>query len=69
MPPITETDILGPSELFRKNMDYYSYSNKAPIMIERLANENPTTLACMHGSVWKGDGARLFRALAQELTK
>jgi hypothetical protein len=34
------------------------------LMIERLANENPATLACMHGSVWKGDGARLLRTLA-----
>jgi flavorubredoxin len=68
-PAITEADILGPSESFRKNMDYYSHSKKAPVMIEWLANENPSTLACMHGSVWKGDGARLLRALAQELSK
>ena len=68
-PAITEADILGPSELSRKNMDYYSHSIKEPALIERLANENPTTLACMHGSVWKGDGARLLRELAQELAK
>jgi len=69
MPAITEADILGPSEMFRKNMDYYSYSRNAPAMIDRLVNEKPTTLACMHGSVWKGDGAGLLRALAQELAK
>ncbi len=50
----------SPKESFRKNMDYYSYSSKAPGMIERLGNEKPTTLARMHGSVWKGDGAQLL---------
>jgi hypothetical protein len=26
--------------------------------------EQPTTLACMHGSAWRGDGAKLLRELA-----
>jgi hypothetical protein len=38
-------------------------------MIERLAETNPTTLACMHGSAWRGDGARLLRELAQALSQ
>jgi hypothetical protein len=38
-------------------------------MLERLASAGPTTLACMHGSAWRGDGARLLRALADELAR
>jgi len=67
-PPITESDILGPSEAFRKSMDYFSYTKNARVMFERLASTNPTTLACMHGSAWRGDGAKLLRALADALS-
>jgi len=68
LPPITESDILGPSEAFRHQMDYFSHTKYAGVMLERLAATNPTTLACMHGSVWRGDGAKLLRALSEELT-
>ena len=67
-PAITESDILGPSEAFRHAMDYYSHTQNARAMIERLASAAPTTLACMHGSTWKGDGAKLLRALADVLS-
>jgi flavorubredoxin len=66
-PPITEADILGPSEAFRREMDYFSHSINARSMLERLASTHPATLACMHGSAWRGDGASLLRALADEL--
>lgn len=66
--PLTESDILGPSEAFRHEMDYFSHTKNASEMIERLAATNPTTLACMHGSAWHGDGASLLRALAMELS-
>ena len=36
-------------------------------ILERLAREHPTTLACMHGSAWRGDGARLLRELSAAL--
>jgi flavorubredoxin len=62
--PLTETDILGPSEDFRQQMDYFSHSKNAPALIERLAAAHPRTLGCMHGSAWRGDGAALLRALA-----
>jgi hypothetical protein len=68
LPPITEGDILGPSEAFRQPMDYFSHTKNARALIEKLASRNPVTLACMHGSAWRGDGARLLRALADELT-
>ena len=67
LPPVTESDILGPSEAFRHAMDYFSHTKNARVMLERLAATNPSTLACMHGSAWRGDGAKLLRALADEL--
>ena len=68
LPALTESDILGPSEAFRHAMDYYSHTQNARAMLERLASAEPTTLACMHGSTWKGDGAKLLRALADVLS-
>ena len=68
LPPITESDILGPSEGFRRAMDYFSHTKNARVMLERLARANPVTLACMHGSAWRGDGAKLLRALADALS-
>lgn len=65
---LTESDILGPSEEFRKPMDYFAHAPQTPAMLERLAQEQPTTLACMHGSAWRGDGATLLRALADALS-
>jgi flavorubredoxin len=64
---LTESDILGPSEAFRQPMDYYSHSAKAGPILETLAACEPTTLACMHGSAWKGDGGALLRELAKTL--
>lgn len=66
-PPVTESDILGPSEAFRREMDYFSHTKNARQMLERLASTRPNTLACMHGSAWRGDGAKLLRALADAL--
>jgi flavorubredoxin len=67
LPPLTESDILGPSEATRKQMDYFSHTKHARPMLERLAAAKPATLACMHGSAWRGDGGSLLRALADEL--
>ncbi|HXG52383.1 MAG TPA: MBL fold metallo-hydrolase [candidate division Zixibacteria bacterium] len=66
-PPVTEADILGPSEAYRRELDYFSHTKNARGMLERLASAAPTTLACMHGSAWRGDGAKLLRALADAL--
>ena len=67
--PVTESDILGPSEAFRKKMDYFSHTKNARVLLERLASTGPTTLACMHGSAWAGDGAKLLGSLADELSR
>ncbi len=65
---LTESDILGPSEAFRKSMDYFAHAPQTQAILERLAMEEPTTLACMHGSAWRGDGATLLRGLAGALS-
>jgi flavorubredoxin len=65
--PLTEADILAPSEAFRRQMDYFSHTKNAGAQLEQLAATRPTTLACMHGSAWQGDGAGLLRALAESL--
>ncbi len=61
---LTEEDILGPSEAFRQPLDYFAHAPTTRAMLERFAGHAPTTLACMHGSAWRGDGAALLRALA-----
>ena len=66
--PVTEGDILGPSEAFRAEMDYYAHSPATAAVLERLAAERPALLACMHGAAWRGDGAALLRALSRSLT-
>jgi flavorubredoxin len=47
---LIESDILGPSEAFRKPMDYFAHAPQIRPILERLALQQPTTLACMHGS-------------------
>ncbi len=64
---LTEADILEPSEAFRAPMDYFAHAPDTGAILERLAREQPATLACMHGSARRGDGAALLRALAKRL--
>lgn len=66
--PITEEDILEPSEAFREKMDYFSHTKNAPELLGRLAETEPAILACMHGSAWKGDGAKLLSELSKRLS-
>ena len=63
-PPLTEGDVLGPSEALRAKLPYFSLGPNTPAVIERLAALQPALLTCMHGSAWRGDGARLLRELA-----
>lgn len=66
-PPLTEGDILGPSEAMRASMDYFAHSPGTRALLEKLAATRPRTLACMHGSAWAGDGGRLLLELADVL--
>jgi flavorubredoxin len=66
---LTESDIVGPSEAFRAAMDYYAHAPDTSAMLERLALTEPATLACMHGSAFRGDGAAMLRALSASLER
>ena len=46
-------------------MDYYAHSKNAAPLFAKLASFEPQTLAVMHGSAWRGDGATLLRELAR----
>jgi flavorubredoxin len=63
--PLTAGDILGPSEAFRALMDYFAHAPQTAATLDRLAREQPRTLACMHGSAWSGDGEALLRHLGE----
>ncbi|ABC82657.1 MBL fold metallo-hydrolase [Anaeromyxobacter dehalogenans] len=66
-PAVTAGDILGPSEALRRGLDYFSGTRSLSPLVEKLAARRPTTLACMHGQAWEGDGAALLRALGDAL--
>jgi hypothetical protein len=38
-------------------------------VLKRLAELQPKILACMHGSAWRGNGARLLNELAGALSR
>ena len=65
--PLTSGDILEPSEAMRAGLDYFAHAPDTTAQLERLAKLAPSTLACMHGSAFAGDGAALLRELAARL--
>lgn len=69
MPAVTESEILSASEGMRGMMDYYAHATSTSRILGGLADLRPTTLACQHGSAFRGDGAALLRELATTLEK
>jgi flavorubredoxin len=67
-PPLTEDDILAPAEELRAGMNYFSVNRDTRALLAKLAATEPTTLATMHGSSYRGNGARLLLALADTVT-
>lgn len=63
-PPVTESEILTSSEGMRAMMEYYAHATSTSAILERLAELNPSMLACQHGSAFRGDGAALLRELS-----
>lgn len=68
-PAVTESDILGPSEHFRKPLDYFAHAVATGGILEKLAAFNPKLLACQHGSAYRGNGAAMLRALSDTLAQ
>jgi flavorubredoxin len=67
MPPVTESEVLTASETMRGMMDYYAHATSTSAILEGLAGLGPSTLACQHGSAYRGDGAALLRELARRI--
>jgi flavorubredoxin len=68
LPPLTESDVLGPAEAMRAGMPAsVAIEKNARSLLEKLASTEPTTLALMHGSSYRGDGGKLLLALADAL--
>ncbi|HWM88304.1 MAG TPA: hypothetical protein VNO33_20760, partial [Kofleriaceae bacterium] len=67
LPALTESDVLGPSEAMRAGMGGVAIEKDTRSLLEKLARTEPTTLALMHGSSYRGDGSALLRALADAL--
>jgi flavorubredoxin len=67
VPALTEQDVLGPAEGMRAAIGGVAIEQNTRALLEKLAATEPTTLAIMHGSSYRGDGAKLLRALADAL--
>jgi flavorubredoxin len=63
-PAVTDDDLVGPALEAEAMFQGTSLGPAVPATVERLADLGPTTLAVMHGSSFRGDGAAQLRALA-----
>ena len=61
---LTEGDIVGPAMDFETMFRYSSLAPDLPVVINKLADLEPTTLALMHGSSYSGKGGAALRDLA-----
>jgi flavorubredoxin len=68
LPALTESEVIGPAEATRLAMpEAVAIVGNTRQLLEKLAATEPTTLAVMHGSVFKGDGHGQLRGLAAAL--
>lgn len=64
-PAVTSADIVDAAMEFEATFDNYSsLSPSLPVVIEKLADLQPRTLALMHGSSFTGNGADALRKLS-----
>ncbi|HEY5646577.1 MAG TPA: hypothetical protein VIS76_11570 [Pseudomonadales bacterium] len=64
--PLSE-NIFETSEQMRSGMDYFAHGPNTVAVLDSLAALEPRTLACMHGSAYRGDAGALLRRLARRL--
>lgn len=65
--PLTESEVLSPSEAMRRAMGGVAIEASTRKLLEKLASTEPTTLALMHGSSYRGNGRNLLLGLADAL--
>ena len=66
-PPVVEGDIVGPALASEAMFHAMSMAPNTAATLERLAALTPQTLAIMHGSSFRGDGAKALAELAEGL--
>jgi len=70
LPPVTETEVLSPALVMWAALpDSIATDRNARRILDKLAATQPRTLALMHGSSYRGDGAALLRAFADALER
>jgi flavorubredoxin len=67
LPPLTESEVVGPSEAMRAAMGGFAIEANSRAILEKLSRTEPATLALMHGSSFRGDGRGQLLALAAAL--
>ena len=63
-PALTTADVVEPAMEAEAMFRYTSLAPDLPLVINRLADLEPTTLALMHGSSFSGPGGAALRTLA-----
>lgn len=63
-PPVTESDITAPAIAMETMFRAMSLAANTGAVLQGLADLRPATLALMHGSSFRGDGAAALRTLA-----
>lgn len=67
--PVTQGDILEPSEAMRAALgDYFAVAESNRTAFDRLIELRPRVLACMHGASWHGDASELLGELQSRLS-
>ena len=65
-PALTESDVVGPASFAEDVFGATSLGPAVPATLHRLAQLRPATLAIMHGSSYRGDGAAALHDLAAD---
>ena len=63
-PALTDSDVAGPAIGMEAMFHALSMAPNTVAVLHRLADLEPATLAIMHGSSFRGDGAGALRTLA-----
>ena len=66
--PVTEGDVVTPAVATHKGgLSGMGQDANARAILAKLARSEPTTLAMMHGSSYRGDGAKMLQAFSDEV--